>query len=198
MVAKSNGALRGLRGQRQSALKSPSGHDYGVVYTQLSKALGEMSAVGAYGAGISPSLMIGKPTWNNFFGSSAVERIAIPYHLPKYGHPERYVFQLLVWDDNIYPGSREMVEPHERVDMLQQLSLKLGSKWHVGGRKHFDRVSGNPNKRIPKSAGEKLVGLINIESLTVAPPFVSVDQAANDVVDAVKWIADAIEECAGV
>ncbi len=192
MTAHANGALERDRPQKQTSMLAPSGHDYGSMFAALKARSLERRAIGSYGAGISPVLFLGLDKWRQSLRSPAVERIALFYHLPKYKSPERYAFQVWLWDDNIFPVSN--IRPERRAQQLQALSKILLGRWEIGSRKGGRRPSGSRNDPLPVDAGGHLVGLVTTESLYVNPPYVSEHEVAQLLDQSVSTIETALTE----
>ncbi len=171
--ARKHGAFRAQAHRVIQALRAPSGHDYGEVFSQLRTQLEGYTTIGSFGGRISPSLMIGRPQWQTALGTTAVERIGIDYHLPRYtskdrfpySADERYVFSVTLWHDNDLP-SRWDANEEFKLRRLRKLTYLLSGEWEVGGRTHAKGRRfgyGEP----PSDAGSALVGLVNARQLVI-------------------------------
>lgn len=196
-----NGAFKSRTPRLIQALRAPSDHNYAEAFTQLRTRLNGYTTIGSCGGRISPSFMVGRPQWETALGTTAVERICIDYHLPRYTQnerfsysaDERYVFCVPLWHDNdlpsIFDGDLEL-----KMRRLRVLTSLIGGEWEIGGRTHYKDRSfccGEP----PSDAGSALVGLVHARHLVInAGASLSVAEAVYLLLGHVKVLSEALEE----
>jgi hypothetical protein len=150
------------------ALAPESGHDWGAIFCALQSRHLDLSWIGGYGYGISPSVMVGAKHWGAYLRGGAVERVSINYHLPRYTKSEeRYVFQVVLWQDHSYPCS-DGTKIAGMAAKLQRLAAILGAEWEIGTRSHKKkRIRGSVQDRLPPDADLQFVGLVNVWNRTI-------------------------------
>jgi hypothetical protein len=176
------------------ALTPDSNHDWGAIFCALQSRHHELSWIGGYGYGISPSVMVGAKRWSTYLGGGAVERISINYHLPRYTKSEeRYVFQVVLWQDHAYPCS-DGTKIAGMAAKLHHLAAILGAEWEIGTRSHKkERIRGSARDPLPPDADQEFVGLVNVWNQTITTHMKMsekhlVDRLSNEVVGLISAV----------
>jgi len=192
IIARKHGALASDRPQKQSAMSTPTSHDYGEVFASIKARDTNRSAVASYGAGISPVLFLGRNDWAQPLASNSVERIALFYNLPNYGSQECYAFQIWLWDDNIFPGTN--IQPSAKIKQLTKLAAALDGRWEVGKRRGKGRLTGTTRDSIPADSGTSLVGVVTFESLFIFPPYESTSELVTRLHDQITLLENILND----